>query len=84
MWCSTQKAHCIQARERQTDRQKERKGEGERENEREREKEREREREKERERERTQNSVLYYLRIEILGNSLFLQSVLAKLHRQHI
>ena len=40
---------------------------------------------KQRERElRTQNSELYYSRIEILGSSLFLQSVLAKLHRQHI
>ena len=37
----------------------------------------------EREREITQNSELYYSRIEILGSSLFLQSVLAKLHRQH-
>ena len=34
--------------------------------------------------ERTQNSELYYSRIEILGSSLFLQSVLAVLHRQHI
>ena len=34
--------------------------------------------------ERTRNSELYYSRIEILGSSLFLQSVLAKLHRQHI
>ena len=34
--------------------------------------------------ERTQNSELYDSRIEILGSSLFLQSVLAKLHRQHI
>ena len=42
------------------------------------------ERERERERERTQNSELYYSRTEILGNSLFSQSVLAKLHRQHI
>ena len=36
---------------------------------------------------RTQNSELYYSRIEILDNSLFLQAVLAKiikLHRQHI
>ena len=32
----------------------------------------------------TQNSKLYYSSIEILGNSLFLQSVLAKLHKQHI
>ena len=36
-----------------------------------------------RERDR-QNSELYYSRIEILGSSLFLQSVLAMLHRQHI
>ena len=34
--------------------------------------------------ERTQNSELYYSRIEILGSSLFLQSALAVLHRQHI
>ena len=27
---------------------------------------------------------LYYSRTEILGSTLFLQSVLAKLHRQHI
>ena len=33
---------------------------------------------------RIQNSELYYSRTEILGSSLFLQSVLAKLHRQHI
>ena len=33
-----------------------------------------------RERERTQNSELYYSRIEILGICLFLQSVLANLH----
>ena len=33
-----------------------------------------------RERERTQNSELYYSRIEILGSCLFLQSVLANLH----
>ena len=38
---------------------------------------------RERKRER-ENSELYYSRIEILGSSLFLQSVLAKLHRQHI
>ena len=41
-------------------------------------------RERERERERTQNSELYYSRIEILGSSLFLQFVLAKLYRQHM
>ena len=35
-------------------------------------------RERGRERERTQN-----LRIEILGSSLLLQSILAKLHKQH-
>ena len=39
---------------------------------------------RQRQRERTQNSDLYYSRIEILGRSLFLQSVLAKLHRQYI
>ena len=39
---------------------------------------------KKKKRERTQNSELYYSRIEILGSSLFLQSVLAMLHRQHI
>ena len=33
-----------------------------------------------REREKTQNSELYYSRIEILGICLFLQSVLANLH----
>ena len=33
-----------------------------------------------RERERTQNSELYYSRIKILGNCLFLQSLLANLH----
>ena len=43
-----------------------------------------RERYTERQRQRTQNSAHYYSRIEILGNSQFLQSVLAKLHRQHI
>ena len=37
-----------------------------------------------RQRERSQNSELYESRIEILGSSLFLQSVLPKLHRQHI
>ena len=31
-----------------------------------------------------ENSELFYSRIEILGSSLFLQSVLAKLHWQHI
>ena len=31
-----------------------------------------------------ENSELFYSRTEILGNSLFLQSVLAKLHWQHI
>ena len=36
-----------------------------------------------RQRER-ENSELYYSRIEILGSSLFLQSVFAKLHRQHV
>ena len=41
------------------------------------------ERERERERERAQNSELYYSRIEILSNSLFLQSVHANLHTQH-
>ena len=35
-----------------------------------------------RQRERSQNSELYESRIEILGSSLFLQSVLAKLQRQ--
>ena len=45
---------------------------------------RERERERENSELRTQNSELYYSRIEILGSSLFLQSVLAMLHRQHI
>ena len=45
--------------------------------------EREGEREKERGRER-ENSELYYSRIEVLGSSLFLQSVLAKLYRQHL
>ena len=37
-------------------------------------------RERERKRNRTQNSELYYTKIEILGNCLFLQSVLATLH----
>ena len=36
--------------------------------------------ERERVRDRTQNSELYYSRIEILGICLFLQSVLANLH----
>ena len=43
----------------------------------------ERERETERQTESTQNSQIYDSRIEILSNSLHLQSVLAKLHRQH-
>ena len=37
-----------------------------------------------RERERELRTQLYYSRIEILGSSIFLQSVLAKVHRQHI
>ena len=57
-------------KKRKTKRCWEREGEGEREGKRERERERE-----------TQNSELYYSRIEILGNSLFLRSVLVKLHR---
>ena len=50
----------------------------------ERERERGREGEGGRERERERDSELYYSRIEILGSSLFVQSVLAKLHRQQI
>ena len=36
------------------------------------------------ERERTQNSVLYYTRIKILGSCLFLQSVPANLHANRL
>ena len=51
----------------------------EREREGERERERKREKERERERERERDSYLYYPRNDILGNSLFLQSILVNL-----
>ena len=42
------------------------------------------ERERERERERESQDSTYYLRFEILGNSLFLQSDLTKLRKKYI
>ena len=60
---------------------KQSKSDGSRKRERDRQTDEGRERERERERERSE---LYYTTTEILGNSLILQSVLAKLHREHI
>ena len=58
---------------------------------RQRQKEKERKRDRDAERQRqterhteSENSKLYYSRNEILGSSLFLQSILAKLQRQHL